>query len=159
SLPTCPRSEKLDRVAIGLRPLAITLQCLVEPPSQVVHLFSLNNDAAVLGIACLFRCAIPPLFPLIQAQTTYCIDVCDSANLIMTKVPESKKFFDRSRFITSRLPREPLQHALQFARQGGDYERALRGGSNAIRSSGRHRDQHCICFLSSPFDISVSGVV
>src|SRR5205807_9809621 len=91
-------------------------------------------------------------------QTAYCIDVGGSANLVMTKDPGSKEYFDRSRFITPSLPRELLQHALQFARQGGRHKRVLRGRGNAIRPSRRHRDQHCI-FLSSPFDISVSGVV
>ena len=89
-----PWSKELNRKTVGLRPAATVLDSFIEPPSQVISSFALQDFSSVKCILCtsnsLLR-RIPAPFPDVESDATHCINVSRASDSVMTEDSRLKK--------------------------------------------------------------------
>src|SRR5215813_2271670 len=115
-----PRAEQLYRITVRLRPSPVTLQRLVEPPTQVGHRLGLRDDLSRGARRETRRapvCFIPAPLPLIYPDAAHGVNVGRAPELVMSEYPRPEKNTDRAPLIEARLDCEPLQRATQFIRE------------------------------------------
>ena len=112
-----PRTEKLDGIAIRLRPLPVSLEHFVKPPAEIFFLLFFRDQPALerRGSAggALHR-FVPAKLPLVESEAVDRINVRGAADLVMSENPGLEENPHRLALAGSGLDGEPLEHAMQF---------------------------------------------
>ena len=115
-----PRAEKLNGIAVGLRPLTVSLQSFVKPPPEV-FLLLFFRDQAPLERRCSSRSTlhrlVPAELPLVESEAVNRIDVGGASDLVVAENSGFKENKNRAGFARTSFDREPLEDAMKFGRK------------------------------------------
>ena len=157
-----PRTEKLDRIAIRLRPLAVSLERFVKPPAEIFLLLFFRDQPALerrrSARGALHR-FVPAELPLVESEAVDGINIRGAPDLVMAENPGLKENPHRLALAGSGLDGKPLEHAMQF---GGKLRRDQRVGRRRIDAERRaraHRHGGLLKMAGAWSGIAVSGVV
>src|SRR6266545_4654598 len=131
-----PRTEKLDGVAVWLRPAAVSLQHFVKPPAEIFFLFGFGSQPSIersCGARGPLLCFVPTLFPLVESDTVDRVDVRSASDLVMTEDARFERDGHRAAFAGTGFDGEALQQAMQLLRELGRNKRVGRRRINPKR--------------------------
>ena len=115
-----PRAEKLDGIAIRLRPLAIPLERFVKPPPEV-FLLLFFRDQAPLEQRCSSRSTlhrlVPAELPLVESEAVNRIDVGSASDLVMAENSGFKENTNGAGCACASFNRVSLEEAMKFGRK------------------------------------------
>jgi hypothetical protein len=115
-----PWSKKLNRVAIGLRPSATRLQCLVESPSQIFSSRMVQQRTPFIetfhtGTA--VHRFIPKSFPAIEALAATSVNIDGPSNPVMAEDTWFEKDADRISDTVFNIRCKSFEHSFQLSRK------------------------------------------
>jgi hypothetical protein len=125
-----PGPEQLNRITIRLGPPSVELKSLVQTPAQVAHELTIaqNGRLARAGSSGSAHSAVPPDFPVPNAEVPHRVNVGRTADLVMAEDPRPELDCRGISRREARLLREAIEDALQLPSQFACHQ---------YRSSGR----------------------